>query len=88
MSKREPAKWRPMTDQERAAALAIKPGKVRYPVASPPKALARRLAAQAAAASPVITNRQAAAMWRLVHRFRRQLPATIQPQGGDEHAKA
>lgn len=66
--------WRPMTDIEKRAAKAISPGKVRYPVASPPKAIARSLSEQAEAAEPQITDKQAESMWRIVARFRRQIP--------------
>lgn len=71
------ADWRKMTDDERYACAAISPGKVRYPVASSPKRLARSLAEQAIAAEPQITDKQAACLWRQVYRFRRQLPDYI-----------
>lgn len=71
------ADWRKMTDDERYACAAITPGKVSYPVASAPKRLARSLAGQAAYPNPQITDKQAACLWRLVYRFRRQLPDYI-----------
>lgn len=71
------ADWRPMTDDERRACLALSTSRVTYPVASSPKRLARSLAAQAAAAEPVITDKQASCIWPLVYRFRRQIPTDI-----------
>lgn len=69
--------WRPMTPDEQVAALALSPTKVRYPVASPPKRLARSLAGQASSRTPLITDAQAEAMWGQVYRFRRQIPAEV-----------
>lgn len=66
--------WRAMSEEERAAIAALRG--VRFPVASPPKSLARHLAAQAAT-SGLITDKQAGFMWRTVHRFRRQIPREI-----------
>lgn len=65
--------WRPMTEIEKRAALALAPGRVCYPVASSAKGLAGSLEAAAAAAVPKITDRQAEAMWRQIYRFRRQI---------------
>ena len=66
-----------MTEAERAVCAALDPSRVRYPVASPPKRFGRSLAGQAAAAEPVITDRQAEAMWAQAWRFRRQLPRNV-----------
>lgn len=73
----EQAQWRRMTHDEEMACLAIAPGRVSYPVASSPKRLARNLSAQAMCDPPQITDKQAVAMWSLVHRFRRQLPKNV-----------
>jgi len=67
--------WRQMTDDEKRAALALE--RVRFPVASPPKRLARSLVAQAKQAAPEITDNQAASMWGIVNRFRRQIAGDI-----------
>ena len=69
------ASWRPMTEPERRAIQSLE--RVTFPVASPPKRLARHLLAQAQAAEPVITDRQADYLWRVVHTFRRQIPDDI-----------
>ena len=66
-----------MTDPERAAAKAIDPTRVRYPVASAPKRFGRNLSAQAEAEKPQITDKQLAAMVRQIERFRRQIPQDI-----------
>lgn len=63
--------YRPMSDLERRAVTAAADYRVTYPVASPPKRLARSLAAQLG--TGLITDRQAWALWRLVHTFRRQI---------------
>lgn len=65
------AAWRPMTEDERRAIQALRG--VTFPVASPPKRLARHLLGQAAADEPKITDKQAAYLWRVVHTFRRQI---------------
>lgn len=65
------ADWRPMTALERQAAIEL--SHVTYPVGSPPKRLARSLAAQANQVHGLITDAQAKAMWRQAYRFRRQL---------------
>lgn len=68
--------WRDMTDDEVKVAAALSPSRVTYPVASPLKRLAQSLSHQAIH-SRQITENQAAAMWNLAYRFRRQLPAEI-----------
>lgn len=65
------ADWRPMTPDEQRACRAL--GKVRYPVASPPKRLARSLAGQAESDPAQITDAQASVLWMMVVRFRRQI---------------
>ena len=68
--------FRPMTDLERRAARAMSPGRITYPVASPPKRFARSIAAQAEggmSGEPRITDKQAALLWAIVWRFRRQV---------------
>lgn len=63
------ADWRPMTDLEHRAALALQG--VTYPVASPPKRFARHLGSQCS--TKTITDKQANLMWYYCHRFRRQI---------------
>lgn len=79
-----PKNWRPMTDIEREACLAM--GRCRYPVASPPKRFARNLLGQAQAQSPTITDKQAENVWMMVARFRRQLPQNIVNHARTLHA--
>lgn len=67
------ADWRPMTDLERRCALALSPSQVTYLVAPYPKRFARSLAGQAEASEPVITDKQAAYMWRQAWTLRRQV---------------
>jgi len=71
--KREKPAWRPMTDLERAACLALSPGNVSYLPGSVPKRIGRDLAAQAAEAEPRITDKQAAMLWRQAWAYRRQI---------------
>jgi hypothetical protein len=71
--KREPAAWRPMTEQERIACCAIGPGVVTYPPATSVKRLARHLSEQAHDKEPKITDKQADALWKIAWRFRRQI---------------
>ena len=81
------AVWRPMTDLERAAALALSPGRVVYPVASSPKRFARSLHAQAEATEPQITDRQAEVLWRQAWRFRRQVASQdVRDEAARRHA--
>jgi len=63
--------WRRMSDLEHRAILAL--SAIRFPVASPPKRLARSLAMQASGDKHLITDRQAEAMWKILYRFRRQI---------------
>lgn len=67
---------RAMTAEEKTVAAALCPGRVNYPVASPPKRLGNSLAYQAEHGA-TITDRQAVAMWRQAWRFRRQLPCEV-----------
>lgn len=71
--KREKPAWRPMTDLERAACLALSPGNVSYLPGSVPKRIGRNLAAQAAKDDPQITDKQAAMLWRQCWAYRRQI---------------
>lgn len=71
------AQWRPMTPKEIAAAIAMSPARVTYPVGTYYKKIARSVASQAASDAPRITDKQADAMWRVIVRFRRQIPAEI-----------
>lgn len=64
--------WRAMTDLERRAALAVAPSRVTYLPGSHHKRLAYSLVRQAAQPAE-ITPRQAAALWGLVWRYRRQI---------------
>lgn len=73
---RKPAVWRPMTAEERAACLAMSPGKINYPIASSHRRLANNLNSQALAQredGPQITDRQVEALWKMVYRYRRQV---------------
>jgi hypothetical protein len=71
-----PVPRRPMTDAEVALARAL--ARCSFPVASWSKRFARELGAAAAAPQPTITEKQAAAMRRLVSTYRRQIaPASI-----------
>jgi hypothetical protein len=70
---REKPVWRPMTDLERAACLALSPGLVSYLPGSVPKRIGRDLAAQATEAEPQITDKQAAMLWRQAWAYRRQI---------------
>lgn len=72
-AKRQPATWRAMSDMERRAILAAQPGFVSYCPGSATKRLMRNLAAQAASDAPQITDKQAAAVWQIVWRYRRQV---------------
>ena len=69
--KREPARWRPMTDLEIEAAKAL--GRCRLPPATSTKRLALHMAAQAAKDEPQITDRQAEYLWRFCWTYRRQI---------------
>lgn len=71
VGKREPVVWRPMTDLEQRAALAL--GRCRLPPASGTKRLAGHIAEQAQRPEPVITDKQAVYLWQFCHRFRRQI---------------
>lgn len=71
--KREKPVWRPMTGLERAACLALSPGNVSYLPGSIPKRIGRNLAAQASAAEPQITDKQATMLWRQAWTYRRQI---------------
>ena len=67
------AQWRDMTPLEQKLCKAL--GAVRYPVASPPKRLAKNLLAQAQTERPQITNKQAQVAWLQAWRYRRQIPS-------------
>jgi len=71
--KREKPAWRAMTDLERAACLALSPWNVSYLPGSIPKRIGRNLAAQASAAEPQITDKQATMLWRQAWTYRRQI---------------
>jgi len=71
--KREKPAWRPMTDLERAACLALAPELVCYLPGSVPKRIGRNLAAQASADEPRITDKQAAMLWGQAWTYRRQI---------------
>lgn len=71
--KRKKPAWRPMTNLERAACLALDPGLVSYLPGSVPKRIGRNLAAQASADEPQITDKQAAMLWRQCWTYRRQI---------------
>jgi len=70
-TKREPAKWRAMTDLEIEAATQL--GQCRMPPATGAKRLARHMAAQAKANDPKITDKQAEYLWKFCWRYRRQI---------------
>jgi len=72
---RRPVVWRAMTDIERTACTAL--ARVSFPPGTGAKRLARSLTAQAAQPAPEITDAQASALWSIVHRFRRQIPAEV-----------
>lgn len=69
--KREPAKWRPMTDLEIEAATQL--GRCRLPPATSTKRLCRHMAAQAQADEPKITDKQAEYLWKFCWTYRRQI---------------
>lgn len=71
--KREPAIWRPMTQLEYDAIVALQPGVVTYIPGSPPKRFARDLMSYATMKPLEITEKQAAALWRQAWRYRRQV---------------
>ena len=71
------ATYRPMTDTERARALAL--GCCSFPPASFSKRFARTIAAQAAAESATITEKQARRLDVQCYIYRRQLPVGIAP---------
>ena len=68
---------RPMTDDEKAMALAIEPPKVSYVPGIPTKRFARDIAAEARSENPHITTGQASYLRAVVVRFRRQIPASV-----------
>ena len=67
--------WRPQTPIERRARDAL--ANVTFPVASSHKRFARNLMgpSDAAGGHPAITDKQAAYLWHLVWRYRRQIPS-------------
>jgi hypothetical protein len=65
------AVFRPMTDAEKAIAYAL--SLCRFPPATWTKRFARDLGDQARALAPVITDRQAAALLKVAHHYRKQL---------------
>ena len=73
-TKREPAKWRAMTDLEVEAATQL--GRCTLPPATGTKRLARHMAAQAAADDPQITDKQAEYLWKFCWTYRRQIAST------------
>lgn len=68
---RQPVVWRPMTDRERRAARAF--NHVTFLPGTSVKRIARTLLAQAEQDEPRITDKQAAVMWKIVWKFRRQI---------------
>lgn len=68
---------RPMTEDEKAMALAIEPPNVSYVPGIPTKRFARDIAAEARSESPHITPSQASYLRAVVVRFRRQIPAYV-----------
>lgn len=73
--KREQSVYRRMTADEIQMAQALL--RCSFPIASWSKRFARQVGAQAAAQEPKITQRQADAMYRLMHTYRRQLPSAL-----------
>ncbi len=69
--KREPVKWRPMTDLEIEAAKEL--GRCRLPPATSIKRLAGHLAVQAQQQDPKITDKQAVYLWKFCWTYRRQI---------------
>lgn len=67
------ATFRPMTAEERVAALGLE----RVRMAPEIRSLATSLTRQAKARATTITDKQAASLWRLCWTYRRQLPADI-----------
>lgn len=65
----------PMTDDERAVALAL--GKVNYLPASWDKRFGRDMAALAQQPDAALTEPQRTSLWRLRHRYRRQIPTNV-----------
>lgn len=76
------AEFRPMTAEERVAALGL--AKVR--VDDGAESLARSLINQAKARTPTITDKQAAALWNLCWTYRRQLTADVVRDAKAKHA--
>ena len=68
---------RPMTEDEKAMALAIEPPNVSYVPGIPTKRFARDIAAEARSENPHITTGQASYLRAVVVRFRRQIPPYI-----------
>ena len=75
-SKRQPAVWRPMTEDERKLALLL--AAKSFTPGTADKRFARDIAQQAALEK--ITDKQAAWLRRLVHKYRRQFRAEDVPE--------
>jgi hypothetical protein len=67
--------WRHMTENERKLAVAL--GGCSFPPATAQKRFARHISEQANAPEPKITDKQRAYLHKMVHRYRRQIPAEI-----------
>lgn len=74
---RQRPRFRAMTDNERALAVAL--GGVKFPVGSTAR-FARELRGEARSMYPLITNRQANYLRTLVHRYRRQINPSSLPR--------
>lgn len=72
-----PSRYRPLTEKERAIALAL--GRCRFLPASTDKRFALDMAERAAHATSEITEKQAAFLADMAWRYRRQLPPEIRP---------
>ena len=71
------SKRRMMTIAEHEAAIAISPRRVTYLPASVDKRFARQIYDAATSLAPQITEAQSANLFRLRHKYRRQIPASV-----------